>query len=144
MYFFQASYNVKLVVEYIRGVENSLADTLSQKNHHKCLSDMSSAQQVSDTKSTCASAGTPTTRLDILALDKLTITYFTKGLAASTQKSYEGAQNRLLTFYSETGLWPVLPSEKVLLFCSILSLKTSYHQGLSLSSEVFAYCRRSQ
>ena len=87
---------------------------------------MSSAQQVSDTKSTSASAGTPTTRLDILALDKLTITYFTKGLAASTQKSFEGAQNRLLTFCSETGLWPVLPSEKVLLFCSILSLKTSY------------------
>ena len=45
LYFFQASYNVRLVAEHIRGIENVLA---AQNNHCKFLSDMSSAQQVPD------------------------------------------------------------------------------------------------
>ena len=46
LFFFQASYNVSLVAEHIRGVENGLADALSRDNHQKFLSCMSSAYQV--------------------------------------------------------------------------------------------------
>ena len=46
LYFFQASFNIRLVARHIRGIENGLADALSRNNHHKFLSEMSSAQQV--------------------------------------------------------------------------------------------------
>jgi len=48
LYFFQASYNVRLFAEHIRGIENVLADALSQNNCREFLSEMSSAQQVPD------------------------------------------------------------------------------------------------
>ena len=49
LFFFQTSYNVRLVAEHIRGVENGLANSLSHSNHQKFLLCLSSTHQVPET-----------------------------------------------------------------------------------------------
>ena len=119
LFFFQASCHVSLVAEHIRGVKNGLADALSRNNHQKFLSCMSSACQVTEVRSTApinASIGAPAARLDIQTLDRLATSYFTKGLADYTQRSYGSAQNRFLKFCTEVGLQPVPALEQVLCY----------------------------
>jgi len=46
LHFFLAAYQIRLTSEHIRGSRNRLADALSRNNHHRFLSELSSAQQV--------------------------------------------------------------------------------------------------
>ncbi len=56
--------------------------------------------------------GNQTPRLDVAKLDRAAQTYFSKGLADSTQRTYGSGQRRYLRFCRESGVQAVPASER--------------------------------
>ena len=48
LYFFQAAYQVRPLIEHIKRTHNELADAISHNNHQKFLSKLSYTQKVPD------------------------------------------------------------------------------------------------
>ena len=73
LYFFQAAYQIKLILEHIRGSQNELADVLSCDNHLRFLSGLPVAPSMVNPHLKHLLAGRIKSGLDVRSLERLTM-----------------------------------------------------------------------
>lgn len=118
LFFWLATYQVKIVGKHIPGTQNGPANALSQNNVSSFipLGPPCQARTIRGSSKAGRIATNPSSKLDISELDNLVGKYFTKGLAESTHRSCNSAQRCYLDFCRREGLQAIPATETELCY----------------------------
>lgn len=109
---FMAEFHITLVGEHIPGVDMSgRFPNKKQSPTFSVTGAIGSERTIPSQRRLPSGAGSSETRLDSKEVDNLAMKYLTRGLAASTRRSYNSAQNRYLKFCRELGYVAVPATE---------------------------------